>query len=449
MIPAEMLNNKFFIAIKNTNTLQMKGKVTKVVGMVIESDGPKAPIGELCILKDSYGNEVCKSEIVGFRENNKILSMVLGELSQITPGMEIVTTGESLSVKVGDNLLGRVIDGIGNPIDSGAPIVTDYRRSIYAHPPNPLQRARINDHISTGVRAIDGMLTFGKGQRVGIFAGSGVGKSTLIGMIARNTSADINVIALIGERGREVKEFIEKDLGEEGLQRSIVVVATSDTPPLLRVKAALSATTIAEYFRDRGMDVMLMMDSATRLAMAQREVGLTIGEPPTTKGYTPSVFSILQKTMERAGTSDVGSITGLYTVLVEGDDMNEPIADAARGILDGHVVLSRRLGSLGHYPAIDILESISRVKNDVITPEHKGASKIIQELLATYRSAEDLISVGAYQPGTNPRTDKAIALIDSINDYLKQGVDEPTSYFECVDRLVKIARTEVKPQFRR
>ncbi len=449
MIPTEIINKKIFEAIKKTDTMQMRGRVTKVVGMVIESDGPKAPIGELCILRDTFGNEICKSEIVGFRENNRILSMVLGELSHISPGMEIVTTGESLSINVGDNLLGRVIDGVGNPIDDGGRLVTNSRRSIYAHPPNPLQRARITEPISTGVRAIDGMLTFGKGQRVGIFAGSGVGKSTLIGMIARNTSADINVIALIGERGREVKEFIEKDLGEEGLQRSIVVVATSDTPALLRVKAALSATTIAEYFRDRGLDVMLMMDSATRLAMAQREVGLTIGEPPTTKGYTPSVFSILQKTMERAGTSEIGSITGLYTVLVEGDDMNEPIADAARGILDGHIVLSRRLGSMGHYPAIDVLESISRVKNDVISKEHKDSSRVIQELLATYRSAEDLISVGAYQPGTNPKTDKAIALNDIINDYLRQGTEESTTLPDCISRLIKIANTEVKPQFRR
>ncbi len=449
MIPTEIIKKNIFNTIQNTNTLQMRGRVTKVVGMVIESDGPKAPIGELCILKDNYGKEICKSEIVGFRENNRILSMVLGELSQITPGMEIVTTGESLSINVGDNLLGRVIDGVGNPIDDKVRLYTDLRRSIYAHPPNPLQRSRITDPISTGVRAIDGMLTFGKGQRVGIFAGSGVGKSTLLGMIARNTSADINVIALIGERGREVKEFIEKDLGEEGLKRSVVIVATSDTPALLRVKAALSATTIAEYFRDKGLDVMLMMDSATRLAMAQREVGLTIGEPPTTKGYTPSVFSILQKTMERAGTSDIGSITGLYTVLVEGDDMNEPIADAARGILDGHIVLSRRLGSMGHYPAIDVLESISRVKNDVISKEHKEASRFVQELLATYRGAEDLISVGAYQPGTNAKTDKAIALNDHINDYLRQGVDENTSFNDCVERIFKIANTLVKPQLRR
>ncbi|MFW6276776.1 MAG: FliI/YscN family ATPase, partial [Bacteroidota bacterium] len=338
-------------------------------------------------------------------------------------------------------LLSRVVDGLGNPIDGIGEINTNSYRSIYAQPPNPLQRQRIREPVSTGIRAIDGMLTLGKGQRLGIFAGSGVGKSTLLVMIARNTSADINVIALIGERGREVKEFIEKDLGEQGLKRSIVVVATSDSPSLVRVKAALTATTISEYFRDRGLDVMLMMDSATRLAMAQREVGLTIGEPPTTKGYTPSVFSLLQKTMERAGNSDKGSITGLYTVLVEGDDLNEPVADAARGILDGHVVLSRRLASMGHYPAIDVLESISRVKNDLITADHSKASMDVQEMLATYHEAEDLISVGAYKNGTNPRIDRAIALNRDINAYLKQGIDEADNMDETISKLMTLTQT--------
>jgi flagellum-specific ATP synthase len=384
------------------------------------------------------GNEVCKSEIVGFKDGNKILSMALGEINNISPGMEIVALGKQLSVKVGDKLLGRVLDGLGNPLDVLGELDIEEQRSIYAHPPNPLLRKRIIEPISTGIRAIDGMLTLGKGQRVGIFAGSGVGKSTLIGMIARNTSADINVIALIGERGREVKEFIEKDLGIEGLRRSVVIVATSDSPALIRVKAGLVATTISEYFRDRGLDVMLMMDSVTRLAMAQREVGLTIGEPPTTKGYTPSVFSLLQKTMERAGTSDIGSITGLYTVLVEGDDMNEPIADAARGILDGHIVLSRKLASLGHYPAIDVLESISRVKNDVITKEHSVASKHLQELLAIYKSAEDLISVGAYQQGINPKTDKAVLFNDVINHFLKQDIDDDAGFENTINRIIEI-----------
>jgi flagellum-specific ATP synthase len=365
--------------------------------------------------------------------------MVLGELESISPGMQIVSTGESLSVKVGDALLGRIVDGLGRPLDGKAAIKNFNRRSVYAQPPNPLMRQRIKSPIATGIRAVDGMLTMGKGQRMGIFSGSGVGKSTMLGMIARNTSADINVIALIGERGREVKEFIEKDLGPEGLQRSIVVVATSDTPSLVRVKAALVATTVAEYFRDQGLDVMLMMDSATRLAMAQREVGLTIGEPPTTKGYTPSVFSLLQKTMERAGTSDKGSITALYTVLVEGDDMNEPVADTARGILDGHIVLSRDLASLGHYPAIDVLPSISRVRRDVISEEHYQAAQKIQELLAVYREAEDLISIGAYQKGTNPRIDKAIELREEINGYLKQQIEEFCDYEESVQQLINIA----------
>jgi flagellum-specific ATP synthase len=438
-INSEILNNKISEKLKNSDSLVMRGRIQKVVGLVLESEGPSASIGEVCSLRDKKGNEVCKSEIVGFRDGNKILSMSLGEISNISPGMEIVALGNQLTVKVGDKLLGRVLDGLGDPIDSFGDLEFEEKRSIYASPPNPLLRKRITEPISTGIRAIDGLLTFGKGQRVGIFAGSGVGKSTLIGMIARNTTADINVIALIGERGREVKEFIEKDLGEEGLRRSIVVVATSDSSSLVRVKAGLVATSIAEHFRDKGLDVMLMMDSVTRLAMAQREVGLTIGEPPTSKGYTPSVFSLLQKTMERAGTSQVGSITGLYTVLVEGDDMNEPIADAARGILDGHIVLSRKLASSGHYPAIDVLESISRVRGDVITKEHSLAARSLQEMLATYKASEDLISVGAYQSGINPKTDKAVQFYDIIENFLKQEVDDPTDYETIVRNLIEIA----------
>jgi flagellum-specific ATP synthase len=370
--------------------------------------------------------------------------MVLGDASEIAPGMKIVATGERLSIHVSDDLLGRIIDGMGNPIDGKGKIHTKDKRSIYALPPNPLLRQRIFEPISTGIKAIDAMLTIGKGQRVGIFSGSGVGKSTLIGMIARNTSADINVIALIGERGREVREFIEKDLGTEGLKRSIVVVATSDQPPLVRVKGALVATSIAEYFRDRGLDVMLMMDSATRLAMAQREVGLTIGEPPTSKGYTPSVFSLMQKVMERAGTSEIGSITGLYSVLVEGDDMNEPVSDAARGILDGHFVLSRRLASMGQYPAIDVQESISRVMGDVVDEEHKLAAMRIKELMATYRESEDLLSVGAYKKGTNKKLDIAIALNESIRAFLVQKVDESTTFEESKSMLLTIFNKELE-----
>lgn len=439
MLKLDSISANFSEKLNGTNTLQLRGKITKVVGLVLESIGPKAPIGEVCLLKDKKGKIISRSEIVGFKDENKILSMVLGELTDISPGMDIVASGEKLSIKVGESLLGRVINGVGEQLDGKGRIPHNKKKSIYANPPNPLQRKRINETLSTGIKAIDGMLTFGKGQRVGVFAGSGVGKSTLIGMIARNTNADINVIALIGERGREVKEFIEKDLGEEGLRRSVVIVATSDTPSLMRVKAALVATTIAEHFRDDGLDVMLMMDSATRLAMAQREVGLTIGEPPTTKGYTPSVFSLMQKTMERAGTSDVGSITGLYTVLVEGDDMNEPIADAARGILDGHIVLSRQLASKGHYPAIDVLESISRVKNDVISEQHKKASLQINKLLAAYRNSEDLINVGAYREGTNKLTDKAIKLNDEINEFLTQEVYERAEFDDTIKKLIMIA----------
>ncbi len=436
MLEANLLDN-FSKIVKQVNPIQMTGRVTKVIGLVLESEGPKAKIGEVCILKDRLGREVSKSEIVGFRDNI-ILSMVLGDVDELSPGMEIAATGDTLKVNVGDGLLGRVVDGLGNPIDGKGKLNTNARRTIYAVPPNPLQRKRITEPLSTGIRAIDGLLTLGKGQRLGIFAGSGVGKSTLLGMIARNTSADINVIALIGERGREVREFIEKDLGAEGLERSIVVVATSDAPSLVRVKAALVATSIAEHFRDRGLDVMLMMDSATRLAMAQREVGLTIGEPPTTKGYTPSVFSVLQKTMERAGTSELGSITGLYTVLVEGDDFNEPVSDAVRGILDGHIILSRKLAAMRHYPAIDILQSISRVKGDIISDEHNMASGQLIELLATYAGAEDLISVGAYHKGSNPKIDKAIMMNDVINEFLKQKVHESMTFDETEDLLLNI-----------
>ncbi len=439
MINTEALYKKYADAIYSTDTLLKSGRVSKVIGLVLESIGPKAPIGELCVLRNKLGKTITKTEIVGFRDN-KILSMLLGDVTDISPGTEIYSTGEALSVSIDDKLMGRILNGLGDPIDGKPKVKSINRRPVYSNPPNPLLRKRISEPVQTGIRAIDGLLSFGKGQRVGIFAGSGVGKSTLLGMIARNTTADINVIALIGERGREVREFIENDLGEEGLSRSIVIVATSDTPSLVRIKAALTATTIAEYFRDRGLDVMLMMDSVTRLAMAQREDGLTIGEPPTSKGYTPSVFSLMQKTMERAGTGDVGSITGLYTVLVEGDDFNEPVSDTARGILDGHIVLSRKLASMGHYPAIDVLESISRVRKDVISKEHLEAAYVIQELMATYKNAEDIISVGAYQKGTNPKIDKAITLNDTINSFLKQRVDEQVEFQDSVNELIRISK---------
>lgn len=439
MISSTLKKTKFESVIKNINTLQKIGNLTNVVGLVLESNGPKAPIGQVCMLRDNQGNEVSKAEIVGFKDGNRILSMVLGETNNISPGMEIVSTDEEFKIKVSSHLLGRVLDGLGEPIDGKKSYPIQEKRSIYAVPPNPLFRKSITEPIFTGVRAIDGLLTIGKGQRVGIFAGSGVGKSTLLGMISKNSSADVNVIALIGERGREVKEFIEKDLGEEGLKKSVVIVATSDQPALVRVKAALVATTISEYFRDQGLDVMLMMDSVTRLAMAQREVGLAIGEPPTTKGFTPSCFSLMQKVMERAGTSDKGTISALYTVLVEGDDFNEPISDAARGILDGHIMLSRKMASLGHYPAIDTLESISRVMSKVIFEDHLKSARRIKELLAIYKQSEDLISIGAYQRGTNPKTDKAIEMYDKITQFLRQEDNISTEWEDTIEWLNKLS----------
>ncbi len=439
MIVPELTKEYLTRAINASRPLQISGRVNKVVGMLLESIGPKASIGDVCKLKDQLGNLIAHTEIIGFKENNTILSMVLGEIEKIAPGMELVSTGKSLTISVGDGLLGRIIDGMGNPIDGKSELVTRQQRSLYAKPPNPLNRNKITEPLSTGIRAIDGMLTIGKGQRLGIFSGSGVGKSTLIGMIARSSSADVNVIALIGERGREVREFIEKDLGSSGLSRSVVVVATGDKPPILRIKAALAATTVAEYFRDQGLDVMLMMDSITRLAMAQREIGLSSGEPPTTKGYTPSVFNLMQKTMERSGNSDKGSITALYSVLVEGDDMNEPIADTARGILDGHIVLSRHLASMGHYPAIDVLESISRSRNDVISDNHRKATIEIQKLMAAYRYSEDLIAVGAYSRGANQLTDRAIELKSNIDNFLMQDIFEKSNFQESEAKLLTLA----------
>lgn len=375
--------------------------------------------------------------MVGFKEN-KILLMPLGELEGIGPGCEVVACGQSFSVGVSPDLLGRVLDGLGNPIDGLGPITYEKEYSVNNSPPNPLQRKRITEPLSFGVRAIDGILTCGKGQRVGIFSGSGIGKSTLLGMIARNTSADVNVIALVGERGREVREFLEKDLGEEGLRRSVVIVATSDQPALVRIKGAMVATTIAEYFRDQGQDVMLMMDSVTRFAMAQREVGLAVGEPPATRGYTPSVFALLPKLLERSGTSMKGTITGLYSVLVDGDDHNEPIADAVRGILDGHIVLSRDLAMQNHYPAIDVMASISRVMNDIVSAEQLDAAGIIKNILATYRDAKDLIDVGAYAKGSNPKIDYAISMIDKVNNYLRQGIDECFNYAQSAEQLKEL-----------
>ena len=419
--------------LKQCNTILLKGKVTQVIGLVIESIGPTVILGELCYIKSREQN-IIKAEVVGFKEG-KVLLMPLGVLAGIGPGCEVIASEQTLSVKVGESLLGRILDGLGNPMDGLGPLNESLSYPLENMPPPPLTRARIRDKLSVGVRAIDGLLSFGSGQRIGIMAGSGVGKSTLLGMIARNTEADINVIALIGERGREVREFIERDLGEEGLKRSVVVVATSDQPALVRLKGALTATAIAEYFRDQGKRVVLMMDSVTRFAMAQREVGLTVGEPPATRGYTPSVFAMLPKLLERTGPSDVGSITGIYTVLVEGDDMNEPIADTVRGILDGHIVLSRHIAAQNHYPAIDILASVSRVMLEIVEKNHWDAAQQLRKVLATYKEAEDLINIGAYVNGSNANIDMAIAKIESARKFLQQGVYEVDNFDSTITQL--------------
>lgn len=429
-------------AINDTKTMLLTGKVTQIIGLVIESDGPSVIIGESCYIYPRDGlSAPLRAEVVGFREN-KVLLMPLGEMQGIGPGCVVVASEQTLSVKVGENLLGRIFDGLGNPIDGKGPVDSNVLYPLEAPPPPPLSRSRINEKLSVGIRAIDGLLTMGKGQRIGIMAGSGVGKSTLLGMIARNTEADINVIALIGERGREVREFIERDLGEEGLKKSVVVVATSDQPALIRIKGAMTATAIAEYFRDAGKNVVLMMDSVTRFAMAQREVGLTVGEPPATRGYTPSVFALLPKLLERSGSSEKGSITGIYTVLVEGDDMNEPIADTARSILDGHIVLSRALAAQNHYPAIDILDSVSRIMLEIAEKKHWDAAQEMRKVLATYREAEDLINIGAYVSGSNPNIDNAIKLIDPSLDFLQQEVYEKVEFDDCIQRLCDIFAPE-------
>jgi flagellum-specific ATP synthase len=421
--------------IDRTQPLRRYGKVRDVIGLVVEADGPPdVAIGELCFLGDPDAGGI-EAEVVGFR-GERVLIMPLGEIEGIRPGTGVFASGHALRVPVGAALKGRVLDGLGRPIDGKGAIVADEYRSLHNRPPAPMSRRRVRQAIGTGVRAIDGLLTCGKGQRLGIFAGSGVGKSTLLGMVARHTEADINVIALVGERGKEVLDFIEDSLGEEGLARSVVVVATSDQPALVRVKAAMTATTFAEYFRDQGRDVMLTMDSVTRVAMAQREIGLAAGEPPTTKGYTPSVFALLPRLLERVGMADRGSITGLYTVLVEGDDMDEPIADASRAILDGHLVLTRRLAMRGHYPPLDPLQSVSRVMKDVTSPAHWQQAQELRSMLAAFDEAEDLISIGAYAKGSNPRVDRALEHIDGLNGFLRQTVEEGEAYDTHVQRLM-------------
>lgn len=428
---------KYSAVVNRVEPIRMNGKVTQVIGLLVESHGPAVSVGDMCLIYSRLNDsdEPILAEVVGFRPN-AVLLMPLGDVKGIGPGSVVERSIMDASIRVGRGLLGRILDGLGNPLDGNplSDVNTEY--SIYQQPINPLARRRITEPIGTGIKAIDGMLTLGKGQRVGIFAGSGVGKSTLLGMIARHSSADINVIALVGERGREVNDFLERDLGSDGLSRSVVVAATSDQSPLVRMRAAYVATAIAEYFRDQGADVFLMMDSVTRFAMSHREVGLAVGEPPTTKGYTPSVFATLPKLLERAGNAaGSGSITGLYTILVEGDDMNDPIADAARSILDGHIVLSRDLATRNHFPAIDVLESISRLMPDIVAPDHYSSNQKLRSTLATYKKSEDLINIGAYAAGSSREIDYAISMHGPINSYLQQRTDEHVVYSEAVSRL--------------
>lgn len=419
--------------LEQANDIIHSGRVSQIVGLTIESIGPTTNVGDLCYIKPRNGVGI-PAEVVGFRDQ-KVLLMPLSDLTGVGPGSLVTATGAPLMVPVGEALLGRILDGLGQPLDNKGYLPATKYLSVQGKIPSPLDRQRIKTHLSVGVRAIDGVITCGRGQRIGVFAGSGVGKSTLLGMMARNTEADVNVIALIGERGREVREFIERDLGPEGLARSVVVVATSDQPALVRIKGAMVATTIAEFFRDLGKDVLFVMDSVTRLAMAQREVGLAIGEPPATRGYTPSVFALLPKLLERTGPGKNGTITAFYTVLVEGDDMNEPIADTVRGILDGHIVLKRALAEKNHYPAIDVLASISRLMVEVTTKEHQQLAAELRAALAAYTEAEDLINIGAYAHGSNPEIDEAIRLHPGIIGFLRQGVNEPSGFAETLERL--------------
>ncbi len=422
--------------VRETDPVKVYGKVNKGIGIVIEGLGPQANIGDICQieLNGNGAEQFMEAEVIGFKEG-KILLMPLGELRGIGPGSRIVAKGRQRYIRMGKGLLGRILDGVGNPMDAKEP-VTGQLYPVYNEPINPLYRQRITTPLDLGIRSVNTLLTIGKGQRIGIMAGSGVGKSVLLGMMARNTAADVNVIALIGERGREVREFIEKDLGAEGLNRSVLVVATSDTSPLIRIRGAFVATAIAEYFRSLGKNVLLMMDSLTRFAMAQREIGLAAGEPPTMKGYTPSVFNLMPKLLERAGTWErEGTITGLYTVLVEGDDMNEPIADAARSILDGHIVLSRELANHNHYPAIDVLQSISRLMKDISDPKHKMQVEKVLEIMALYKRYEDVITIGAYKEGTNPGLDAAIRMMEKIRAFLRQNITDKVTFEQGLQDL--------------
>ncbi|MBU0579745.1 MAG: flagellar protein export ATPase FliI [Candidatus Margulisbacteria bacterium] len=431
----ELEFQKYYRIVETTDTCKIIGKVIKVIGLVIEAQVPGVSVGELCTIYCEGDNpHTVEGEVVGFREG-RVLLMPLGTTSGISPGSRILATGHVLRVPVGPQLLGRVLNGLGEPIDGKGVIIPDAFYPLDRNPPDPTKRPRINKKLATSVKAIDGLLTLGQGQRIGIFSGSGVGKSTLMGMVARGTEAEIAVIALIGERGREVRDFIEESLGEEGLKKAVVICATSDQPPMIRLKGALVGTAIAEYFRDQGKKVMFMMDSVTRFAMAQREVGLATGEPPTTKGYTPSVFALIPRLMERSGTSEAGTITGVYTVLVEGSDMDEPIADTCRSILDGHIVLSRDIAAKNHYPSIDIGPSVSRLMPVVASPQHREAAGKLREVLARYNEAEDLVNIGAYVRGSNPKIDEALEKIDAVNEFLCQKTEEKFEFDETVAML--------------
>ena len=441
MNPSSVINFDRYDALLERSLVKHLGKVTKVVGLTIESIGPEAKLNDLCIIKSNSGAGTVKAEVVGFRDD-RVLLMPYDNVEGVGLGSWVENTGAPLQVSVSEELLGKTLDGVGDPMNDLQLSEDSRKYSVEASPPEPLSRKLIDEVLPLGVKAVDGLITVGKGQRIGIFAGSGVGKSTLMGMFARNTKADINIIALIGERGREVREFIERDLGEEGMRRSVVVVATSDRPALIRNKAAKTATAIAEYFRDQGKDVLLMMDSLTRFSMAQREIGLASGEPPVSRGYPPSVYAEMPKLLERAGNSSRGSITGLYTVLVDADDFNEPITDTARGILDGHIVLSRAMAQKNHYPAIDILASISRVMSSITENDHKQVAGQLKNVLATYREAEDLINIGAYKEGSNRSIDFAIEKIDLVNEFLRQSTEEKFTFEESVSIIKDIFSEE-------
>jgi flagellum-specific ATP synthase len=426
--------------LEQVEPLSITGRVAQAVGIVIEASGPFTSVGEVCEITREGGHGTVMAEVVGFRED-RVLLMPLGEMQGIGPGSRVVMKGHVASVPVGPQMLGRIFDGLGHPLDGLPPLRAEVHVPLHAAPLNPLHRARITQPVDLGIRAINALLTCGQGQKIGVFAGSGVGKSVLLGMISRYTQADVRVIALVGERGREVKEFLERDLTPEARARSVVIVATSDQPPLVRIRGALVATAVAEYFRDRGKHVLLMMDSLSRLAYSQREVGLAVGEPPTTKGYTPSVFALLPKLLERVGTAQRGgSITGLYTVLVDGDDLNDPVADAVRSILDGHIVLSRDLAAQNHFPAIDILHSTSRVMRDIVTPAHYAAARLLLERTALYRRSEDLITLGAYKAGTSKELDKAVAAQPDMTGFLRQEIREPVDFSRSIDELLALAK---------